>query len=52
MLKRILVALGGVFMIVASIAMIPHCDGDGTYLCMTIPFGLVMIFGQKYLDLD
>lgn len=52
MKKRILIALGGIVVIVSSILFIPYCGGDGGYLLLSIPIGLVMIFGQHWLDLD
>ena len=52
MKKRILIALAGVAMIAGSIVLVPYCDGDGGYLFFTVPLGLLMIFGQKQLDID
>ena len=50
--QKILSVLAGIVIIALSLLMIPHCDGDGTYLGVAIPMGLLMIFGPICLDKD
>lgn len=49
MKKRILRRLAGVFMVIASLWLLTKCDGDATYVCLTVPLGLCMIFGSREL---
>ena len=50
--QKILSVLAGIVIIALSLLMIPHCDGDGTYLGVAIPMVLLMIFGPICLDKD
>lgn len=47
MKKQILGRMIGIGMVVVSILLLPHCDGDATYMMLTIPLGLYITFAPK-----